>query len=137
MLYFECVVNGVLSRFLLLLFFFDVQLFFIFFFYLFAFHNLGAVVGQSTSFVGDELNTSSRCFKKYHDLCQLSQVSFLPKYLVCNAYILCYYISGTSDLLLKRSQCCLQKFSSPGEIIQSLWWTTSLVHHSTKRLPLI
>ncbi|KAL4619448.1 hypothetical protein ACB092_06G080000 [Castanea dentata] len=35
-----------------------------FFFYLFAFHNLGAVVGQSTGFVGDELNTSSRCFKK-------------------------------------------------------------------------
>ena len=73
MLYFECVVNGVLSLSLSLSLALSLPYSFsslmsnyssFFFFYLFAFHNLGAVVGQSIGFVGDELNKSSKCFKK-------------------------------------------------------------------------
>ena len=64
-------------------------------------------------------------------LCQTlisnEEVYIPPKYIYIYIYI-------TKNL---KSEYESGFFKFSGEIIQSSWWTTSLVHYSTKKLPLV
>ena len=78
------------------------------------------------------LKTISRCTKRFHIIHTHKYISISLNLNTLIINIICYFVKVYHYYDIK-----IWIMPSLGEIIRSIWWTSDVVHHSTKKLPLV